>query len=218
MQRRELSFGELVEGAIAAGDNATKLSHDARILIGRNRPATALALGIASLEEWGKSFQLIVSANMVTQGIPIEWNEFWESLYNHRPKQFLASVLDMILFGKEAVDLMMRTVVLRDLEDLRAEALYVDLVKSGWRHARMINRRWAWEILDACESISDEMGVSLRKVDALRVAKEAAAPPDEDGKLAIQTMQRNFIDAAQAADRKLLQLQETFLGPQARAG
>ena len=62
------------------------------------------------------------------------------------------------------------------------------------------------------------MGVSLRKVDALRVAKEAAAPPDEDGKLAIQTMQRNFIDAAQAADRKLLQLQETFLGPQARAG
>src|SRR5437879_6364513 len=90
MERRELSFGELVEGAIAAGDNATKLSHDARVLIGRNRPATALALGITSLEEWGKSFQLIVSANMVAQGIPIDWNEFWNSFYNHRPKQFLA--------------------------------------------------------------------------------------------------------------------------------
>ncbi len=218
MERRELSFGELVEGAIAAGDNATKLSHDARVLIGRNRPATALALGIVSLEEWGKSFQLIVSANMVAQGVPIEWNEFWDSLYNHRPKQFLASVLDMILFGKEAVDLMMRTIVLRDLEDLRTEALYVDLMKSGWRHPRTINRQWAWEILDACESISDEIGVSLRKVDALRVAKEAAAPPDEDGKLAIQAMQRNFIEAAQAADHKLVRLQEPMSGPQPRAG
>src|SRR3989449_7929882 len=167
MERRELSFGELVEGAIAAGDNATKLSRDARIMIGRNRPSTALALGIASLEEWGKSFQLIVSANMVAQRIPVNWNEFWNSFYDHRPKQFLASVLGMMLFGKEAVDLMMRTVVLWDLEDLRREALYVDLVKSGWRHPRMINRDWAWEIIDACSSISEEMRVSLRKGDAL---------------------------------------------------
>ena len=218
MERRELSFGELVEGAIAAGDNATKLSHDARVLIGRNRPATALALGITSLEEWGKSFQLIVSANMVAQGIPIDWNEFWNSFYNHRPKQFLASVLDMMLFGKEAVSLMMRTVVLWDLEDLRREAVYVDLVKSSWRHPRKMNRDWAWEILDACESISDEMKVSLSKADAVRIAKEAAAPPGEDGKLAIQAMQRNFMEAAQAADRKLVRLQEPMLGPQPRAG
>src|SRR2546426_9930845 len=185
MQRRELSFGELVEGAIAAGDNATKLSRDARVVIGRNRPSTALALGIASLEEWGKAFQLIVSANLVAQGIAVDWKEFWNSFYDHRPKQFLASVLDMMLFGKESVALAMRTVVLRDLEDLRRGALYVDLVRSGWRHPRTMKRKWAWEIIDACSSISDEMKVSMRKGDRLRVTQEAASLPGEEGKLAI---------------------------------
>ena len=161
---------------------------------------------------------MIVSANMVAQGIPVDWNRFWNSFYDHRPKQFLASVLDMMLFGKEAVSLMMRTVVLWDLEDLRREAVYVDLVKSSWRHPRKMNRDWAWEILDACESISDEMKVSLSKADAVRIAKEAAAPPGEDGKLAIQAMQRNFMEAAQAADRKLVRLQEPMLGPRTQAG
>ncbi len=218
MERRELSFGQLVEGAIAAGDNATKLSRDARFMIGRNRYSTALALGIASLEEWGKAFQLIVTANMVAQGMAVDWNEFWNSFYDHRPKQFLASVLDMMLFGEEAVDLMMRTVVLRDLEDLRREALYVDLVASGWRHPRTMQRTWAWEIIDACSSISDEMRVSMRKGDRLRVAKEAASLPGDEGKLAIEAMQRNFMKAARAADQKLMRLQQPMLGPVARGG
>lgn len=218
MERRALSFGELVDGAIAAGDNATKLSRDAEFMIGRNRPATALALGVASLEEWGKAFQLIVAANMVGQGSPIDWNGFWNSFYDHKPKQFLASVLDMMLFGTEAVSLMMRTIVLWDLENLRREALYVDLIKAGWRHPRTINRDWAWEIVEACSSISEEMKVSLRRGDRRRIAKEASAPPSEEGKLAMQAMQQNFMEAIRAANSKLMRVQKPMLGPQPRAG
>lgn len=218
MQRRELSFKELVEGAVAAGDNATRLARDARFMAGRNRPSTALALGIASLEEWGKAFQLIVCANLMSQGSTINWNEFWNSFYAHRPKQFLASVLDMILFGKESVRLLMRTIVLGDLEELRRTALYVDLSKSGWRHPREVPRKWTWEVIDACASIAESMTVSMRKGGALRVTKQVFGPPRKEDVPILQEMQRNFSEAANEAGRRLMHVQKALLGPPPRGG
>lgn len=218
MQRRALSFNEAVDGAVAAGDNATKLARDARMMIGRNRPSTALALGIASLEEWGKAFQLIVCANLVSQGIDVDWNEFWDSLTEHRPKQFLASVLDMLLFGKDAAQLLMRTIILGDLEEMRREALYVDLVKSGWRHPRAIRREWAWEVVDAATSIADAMDLSLRRRDVRRIAKETLGPPVEEEVRMLQEMQRNFVEAANEAGKRLAKVQAAFLEHPPRGG
>jgi hypothetical protein len=58
----------------------------------------------------------------------------------------------------------------------------------------------------------------MRKSEALRIAKETTELPRGDNKLVIQQMQRNFVEAAQAADRKLVRLQRALLGPQARGG
>ena len=156
-KKNVLSFKEAIRGACICADNAHKLAQDARRLYSRRRYSTATAIAISSLEELGKVIVLIWTAAFVNNKVKIEWGTFWKGWKNHKLKQQSATFLDMGLYGKDAVDLAMRTIIFEDLNQIREQCLYVDFKDNKWLIPKEIQRDWTVELLEAAESTSSEI-------------------------------------------------------------
>lgn len=152
---RKIDMKKAIEGMASCSDNARKLARDARIMYGRHRYSTALALSIISLEEIGKVWLLNVVCHAQRLQEDVDWGAFWKSWRSHDMKGGMASIIDLGLYGADAADLAKRSIILGDLAQLREQSLYVDYSSQQWHHPKEVPREWVLEILEAAESLSE---------------------------------------------------------------
>lgn len=182
-KKKVLTVEEAIKGVCICADNGYKLAQDARRLYGRKRYSTATAIAISSLEELGKAYILLIIAVMINNKQKFDWGTFWKTWKNHKRKQFLASYLDLGLFGKDAITLAMRTIIFEDLNQIREQSLYVDFKDKKWITPKEVPKDWTIEILEAAESISDEIKreFNLRRYDiVLKEIKSVKIPITPD--------------------------------------
>lgn len=153
----DLDIESIVDGMIACADNSRKLASDAGRLYARRRYSTAGALAIMSLEESGKVLLLSVALSETLKGGKPDWNGFWKAWHSHKLKDMAASVMDLGARGSDAAGLAIRTMILQDLPRMRERCLYVDREKSRWTRPADADRNWVFELLDAAESLADQL-------------------------------------------------------------
>lgn len=192
---KKLNLKRIVEGMAVCSDNARKIARDARVMYGRHRYSTAMALSIFSLEEVGKVMLLFFASHAIDKGERIDWGTFWKSWRSHDAKGVMASFLDLGIFGKDAADLARRTIIIGDLGDMREQSLYADYSKNTWWHPKNVPRDWVLEILEAAEDLSEEV---WRECNPRRK------------KMLMRDIQTKEIDVSPKANPFLANLQEGF--------
>lgn len=96
-----LDYGQIADGINAARRNARRLVEDARILLDKERYATAASLAVLSIEESGKQSILRQLATATTdEEVSIKWKDY----RSHTKKNILWPVLDLFKSGARQLD------------------------------------------------------------------------------------------------------------------
>lgn len=145
---------EIADGLLAVAYNAEKLAADARRLFSVRRYSSALFLGVASLEESGKAYLLVITNAVQNTGIEVEWKEFWKNFRSHEAKQAMGSFLDLAFHGEDAAPLASLTFLFQQLHLLRSRAIYVDYVEGEWTLPKDTSPDWAREVVEAAQTVA----------------------------------------------------------------
>ncbi|UCE38470.1 MAG: AbiV family abortive infection protein [Thermoplasmata archaeon] len=201
----KITFEEAIKGACICAENGYKLAEDARRLYSKRRYSTATAIAISSLEELGKVYLLLLAAVWINNGQKIEWGTFWKTWRNHKRKQYTASFADLSLFGKDAIDLAIRTIIFEDLNIIREQSLYVDFKDTNWKTPKDTPRKWTVEVLEAAESLAFEFKreFNLRRYHlVLKEIKEVKIPITQE-KLNRNPLFANLLEGINEIEKKI---------------